>query len=87
MLKYKGCCVHHAAEWVVVVSESTQRCLPPRPLTSVEEGYLGKVSEAEAFPNPWCCPYAILKEEKKKRKKKTKEVKKRKIVGPHLFLP
>lgn len=70
MLKYKGCCVHQAAEWVVVVlSESTQRCLPPRPLTSVGEGYLGKVFEAEAFPNPWCCPYAILKEEKKKKKK------------------
>lgn len=72
MLEYKECCVHQAAEWVVVVlSESTQRCLPPRPLTSVEEGYLGKVSEdeAEVFPNPWCCPYAILKRQKKKKRK------------------
>lgn len=65
MLKYKEFCVHQAAEWVaVMLSESTQHFLPPRPLTSVE-GYIRKVSEDEVFPNPWCCPQAILKKETK----------------------
>lgn len=61
--------VHQATEWMVVMlSESTQRCLPPRPLTSVE-GYIRKVSEdeVEVFPNPWRCPHAILKKETKQK--------------------
>lgn len=60
--------MHQATKWVVVMlSESTQHCLPPRPLTSVE-GYIRKVSEeeVEVFPNPWRCPYTILKETKQK---------------------
>lgn len=61
--------MHQATEWVVVMlSESTQHCLPPRPLTSVE-GYIRKVSEdeVEVFPNPWRCPYTILKKETKQK--------------------
>lgn len=66
MLKYKKCCVHQATEWVVVMlSESTRHCLPPRPLTSVE-GYIRKDSEeVEVFPNPWRCPYTILETKQK----------------------
>lgn len=72
MLKYKECCVHQAAEWVaVMLSESTRHSLPPHPLTSAE-GYIRKVSEdeAEVFPNPWRCPYTILKKETKQKPQK-----------------
>lgn len=64
---------------VVMLSESTQLCLPPRPLTSAE-GYIGKVSEeaGEAFPNPRRCPYTTLKKE---TKQKTTQVKQCEIVG------
>lgn len=73
-------CIRLQSGWQLVLSESTQHRLPPRPLTSVE-GYIRIVSEdeAEVFPNPWRCPYTILKKETKQ--KKTIEVKQHEIVA------
>lgn len=74
------CCVHQATEQVVVtLSESSQHCLPPHPLTS-GEGYIRKVSEeqAEVLPKSRRCPYTILK---RQNKQNTTEVKRYEITA------
>lgn len=70
MLKYKECCVHQAAEWVAVMLSESTALLTSTPIdfrrlhTKISE------DEAEVFPNPWRCPYTILKKETKQKPQK-----------------